>query len=256
MGLPLAVALAHARLTGHSIDESEVTVPETASTAYEIQDRLIELVDQPVVGWKIGATSEATRRRLGLKAPIAGPVFASTLFESGCEAAVDDFHHPPGIECEFVLRVAKPPEACRTRYDESDARRIVDGVSVGIELVNTRFDGNLDIPPALLVADGSAHSALVVAEPGGHQDPPDLTDAECHAICDGEERLSGTAADVLGGPYNALAWLMNHLRGRGHELEPGMLIATGTCTGILPSALDLDAAADAGAIGRATVRFR
>ncbi|MFT5530067.1 MAG: 2-keto-4-pentenoate hydratase [Candidatus Poriferisodalaceae bacterium] len=254
MPLPLQISLAHARIAGETVAAESSPVPGSAAEAYAVQDQLINLIDSPVVGWKIGATSTAMQERLGLRAPISGPIFANSLFESGTTLERDSYPHDLGAECEIVLRTKTAVLPGSDPFDVKRARALVDAVIPAIELVCSRFDANLDIPPALIVADGSLHAALVTGVP---LDPPthDLTTATCTSMIDGEVTASGTGVDVLGGPYIALAWLINHLISRGHELPAGSLVSTGTCTGIAPLAREQHAINDAGSLGRADVRL-
>ena len=46
--------------------------------------------------------------------------------------------------------------------------------------------------------------------------------------------ISGYGSDVLGSPLNVLEWSINHLSKRGKHINPGDIISTGTCTGIIP----------------------
>ena len=78
MNLPLPVALAHARLTMETVKPSEVDSPASATAAYEAQNQLSDLIDSPSLGWKVGATSAVSQEKLGVKAPICGPVFERT----------------------------------------------------------------------------------------------------------------------------------------------------------------------------------
>ena len=43
----------------------------------------------------------------------------------------------------------------------------------------------------------------------------------------GTEADSGTADNVDGGPFGALAWLANHLNDRGRQLQTGDIVTTG-----------------------------
>jgi 2-keto-4-pentenoate hydratase len=252
--LPLQISLAHARIAGETIAEASVVVPESAAAAYAVQDQLIGLIDSPLVGWKIGASSSAVQQRLGLKAPIAGPVFANTLHESGVTLERDDYPNTLGAECEIVFRTKTAVELGSAPFDIARSRSIVDGVIPAIELVCSRFEGNVDIPPALIVADGSLHAGLVLGR-SNEPSSDDLTNAICTASIDGEVIASGTGSDVLGGPYVALTWLINHLISRGHALPAGSLVSTGTCTGIAPLAREQQATNNAGQLGRVDVRL-
>jgi 2-oxo-3-hexenedioate decarboxylase/2-keto-4-pentenoate hydratase len=48
------------------------------------------------------------------------------------------------------------------------------------------------------------------------------------ALVNGVEVGRGSAADVLGHPHNALAWLANHLAADGKNLRAGQIVLTGS----------------------------
>ena len=50
----------------------------------------------------------------------------------------------------------------------------------------------------------------------------------------GSKIISGYGSNVLGSPLNVLEWSINHLSERGNSINPGNIISTGTCTGIIP----------------------
>lgn len=253
---PLAVTLAHARMVVELIPEDDVDVPESASAAYAVQDQLTNLLPSSVVGWKIGATSAATQERLGVKAPISGRVHQRTMLESGSTVDVTDFHHRPGIECEMAFRLGRDLPAAGQPVTAESARALVASVHPAIELVCTRYEAGFGVPPALLVADGSAHAALIIGDAVDPEKVEDLTAVTCRLVIDGESIAEGDGSEVLGDPYAALAWLCNHLRGRGIPLPSGSIVTTGTCTGIVPSGPDQHIANDAGALGSVGIHIR
>ena len=57
---------------------------------------------------------------------------------------------------------------------------------------------------------------------------PDLLQVAGRALINGKEAGSGTGADVLGHPHNALAWLANHLAAEGRGLHAGQIVLTGS----------------------------
>ena len=62
-----AAALKTARVEQRRIDTvPESCRPSTLEAAYQIQDKLIELLAEPIYGWKIGATSQKARDAVGI----------------------------------------------------------------------------------------------------------------------------------------------------------------------------------------------
>ncbi|MDP7068701.1 MAG: fumarylacetoacetate hydrolase family protein [Acidimicrobiales bacterium] len=249
MTLPLPVTLAHARLTMEAVDSSEVAVPESASLAYDAQDQLRELIDSPVVGWKVGATGPASQTKLGVKAPICGPVFERTLFESGSSVDVSEFHHQPGLESEFAFTLGVTVHPGGPVMTGVSAREMVSMVHPAIELVCSRFINNFEVDPALLVADGALHTALVLGSGSKPEEAPDLVSHELRTLVDGAAIASGTGIEVLGDPYESLAWLCNHLSRRGVTLPSGSVVTTGAATGLHTTAINQVVTTDGGDLG-------
>lgn len=81
--------------------------------------------------------------------------------------------------------------------------------------------------PAEAVADAGLHAALAIGS--RRKVSPDevrgLSAYECDLMCNGVPITRGRGLDVLGGPLEALGWL---LRGLPNGLRSGEIITTGT----------------------------
>lgn len=64
-------------------------------------------------------------------------------------------------------------------------------------------------------------------------DPAGLAAIEVGVSLDGRQVLTGRSDCVMDHPLNAVAWLARKLSARGHKLEIGDIVATGSCTTIL-----------------------
>ena len=255
VNLPLPVVLAHARLAMDMVTVSDVEVPHSALLAYDAQEQLIGLVDSALVGWKVGATSSASQGMLGVKTPICGPVFERTLVESGTEIAASNFHHRPGLESEFAFTLGMTIRPGGAVMNAKAAREVVSAVHPAIELVCSRFDSNFDVDPALLVADGALHAALVV---GPGTDPDEVEDLRTHqlrTLVNNEEIATGTGNEVLGDPFESLAWLCNHLNRRSLTLHAGSIVTTGAATGLHLTNADQLFTTDGGNLGSVSLNL-
>ena len=70
---------------------------------YAIQEHLVKLLvadGEVISGYKLGLTSLAMQKLLGVDQPDFGPVFASTVYRDGVEIPVDRFI-APRIEAEI-----------------------------------------------------------------------------------------------------------------------------------------------------------
>ena len=255
MSLPLPVALAHARLVMDTVQPSDVETPESASLAYDAQEQLTDLIDSPSAGWKVGATSPASQEKLGVKAPICGPVFQRTIFDSGDSVDLSSFHHQPGLESEFAFTIALTVRPGGPTMSALTAREMVSTVHVAIELVCSRFEENFEVDPALLVADGALHAGLVLGPGSEPEKVPDLVSHELRTLVNGENIARGTGVEVLGDPYESLAWLCNHLNKRGLVLPAGSVVTTGAATGLHMTTTGQEVTTDGGTLGSATLNL-
>ena len=255
VSLPLPVALAHARLVMDAVQSSEVETPGSASLAYDAQDQLSDLIDSPSAGWKVGATSPASQHKLGVKAPICGPVFERTMFDSGGSVDLSGFHHQPGLESEFAFTIGLTVRPGGPAMSALMAREMVSTVHVAIELVCSRFEENFEVDPALLVADGALHAGLVLGPGLKPETVPDLVSHELRTLVDGDEVATGTGAEVLGDPYESLAWLCNHLNKRGVTLPSGSVVTTGAATGLHVTGTGQEVVTDGGTLGSVTLNL-
>ena len=135
------------------------------------------------------------------------------------------------------------------------AREMVSTVHPAIELVCSRFTNNFEVDPALLVADGALHGALVMGSGSKPETVPSLSAHELRTLVDGVEIASGNGAEVLGDPYESLAWLCNHLNRRGVTLSAGSVVTTGAATGLHMTTSDQVVATDGGSLGSVTLNL-
>jgi 2-oxo-3-hexenedioate decarboxylase/2-keto-4-pentenoate hydratase len=228
--------------------------PISMADGYAIQ-RAFMLGDvRAVRAWKIGCTAANAQAMFNIAEPFCGPVFAGTIYNSPAELTAADFHMH-GVECEFVLRLGAalgPESGALTREELAD---YVDAVIPAIEIVSTRYDDFTGYGAAAIVADCAANGGLVLGEPRTAWQDLDLAAREVALKIDGAEVKRGRGRDVLGHPLAALAWFVARKQTEGETLPAGLMIATGTCTGIDFLAPGQQAEADFGELGTVRLRF-
>jgi len=225
----LARLLAEARRSGAALADA----PRALSLAegYSVGARVVALLGTPI-GWKIGATSAGAMAALGVSEPIRGRVFADGLLESGAR------YKPAGPR-----PVAAEPEI--SLYVGEDGRAV--SARLALEIVRPSRDDALALGAGFIVADNAAHVAVVLGPelPLVSLDRPEQVRVILRV--NGEARHGGTAADVLGDPRRALAWLAGAV---GPELEAGQPVASGAITRAAELAPGDTVVADFGEFGR------
>jgi 2-keto-4-pentenoate hydratase len=96
---------------------------------------------------------------------------------------------------------------------------------------------------------------VALGPPATVWDPDQLPGHAAAMLRNGKQVATGTGADVLGDPCQAMVWLANELRARGLGLRAGDLVITGACTPPHPIVAGDAMVADFGALGRVEIAF-
>jgi 2-keto-4-pentenoate hydratase len=134
------------------------------------------------------------------------------------------------IECEIaaVLKTDLPP--MKRPYTAKDISQAVDTVSPALEIVDDR-NANYDCisqQVLTLIADNAWNAGLVHGAMTTDWKDLDLSKLEGRVHINNKLAGSGFGSDVLGHPFNALAWLANNVLNQGQKIQAGMTVMTGT----------------------------
>ena len=179
--------------------------PRSVAQGVAAQQALAGLMGaQDPPGFKIGATAAAMQRYLGLEGPAAGFMSEASLHGSGSVLAWDRFFRP-GCECEIAVQLGRdlPAQPCTAAI----ARDAVEAVMPAIEIVENRYADLASFGAAGLIADQVFHSAAILGEPLQTWRETDLSAVRGTLSVDGDVRGEGFGRDLLGSPFDALAWL-------------------------------------------------
>ena len=199
----------------------------TIDDGYHVQQRVIELTKTGVrrVGRKIGLTSPAVQRQMGVDTPDFGVLFADMAC-GDAEPVPRGRLLQPRVEAEvaFVLGRDLPDRPVIT----TDVLRATEFVVAAIEIVDSRIkDWRISIVDT--VADNASSGMFVLGgAPRSLRVIDDLRACEMTLTCAGETVSSGTGAACLGHPVNAVVWLANVVAERGAPLQAGEVILSGS----------------------------
>ena len=227
--------------------------PQDLAEGYKAQCALEDALHQPVVGWKIAATSARGQKHIGVDGPIAGRLFASRIVEGGAQVSMHGNAMAAG-ECEFVFRLAQDLPARAAPYSREEVMAAVAAVHPGLEVPDSRFEDFAAAGAAQLAADNACTHWMAIG-PASDADWREI-DFSTHATClriDARTVTEGTGADVLGDPRDALTWLANNHALQGASLRAGQYITTGVTGQPSPIQTGQRVTADLGALGQVTV---
>lgn len=173
------------------------------------------------VGYKIGLTSARMQEMCSTDQPIAGVILADRVHKSGVCRPLGGYGHA-GLEFEIAVRMG----ADLTSDDPATVAAAVEAVAPAIEIIDDRNCDYAAFDLLTAVADNSWNAGVVL---GPFSSPwPDLAAATGVVSADGEEIDRGAGRDILGHPFNSVAWLADHLARQGERLRAGDLVMTGS----------------------------
>ncbi|OSC23650.1 4-oxalocrotonate decarboxylase [Mycobacterium vulneris] len=198
-------------------------------TAYQVQAALIAdkvAHGAKIVGVKLGLTSAAKQRRMGISSPLTAWLTDDMVLEPGAPLKINDLIHPR-VEPEIVFVLDK--RLAGPGVTRESALAAVGSVYCGLEVIDSRYtDFKFTLPD--VVADNASSAKFVVGELKCDAGELDLALEACALSVNGNVVDSATGAAVQGHPAEALALAANALAERGIALESGWIVLTGGMT--------------------------
>ncbi|NLJ55101.1 MAG: 2-keto-4-pentenoate hydratase [Intrasporangiaceae bacterium] len=222
--------------------------------AYAIQLAQIERLlseGRRVKGHKVGLTSAAMQKMLGVDEPDYGHLLDDFFYLEHQPIPVDRFLQPR-IEPEMAFVLKKTLTGPGVTVHEAAAA--VDFVLPALEIVDSRIrDWKIGLFDT--IADNASSGAVVLGST-----PTELTNVDLRltgGVLHKNAEVVGTGAGgaVLGSPINALVWLANTLGARGISLEAGHVVLPGAICGMVPVAGGDTVTATFAGLGSVTARF-
>ncbi|MEU6825412.1 2-keto-4-pentenoate hydratase [Streptomyces atriruber] len=225
--IEVAAALEEAARTGVPCAPVRSRLPEgDVEAAYAVQRLHVErgiTAGRRLVGRKIGLTSPAVQRQLGVDRPDFGALFADMAVPEGRSIAPGRLLQPK-VEAEVALVLGTDlPHRDPT---VADLLRATAFALPALEIVDSRI-ADWDITIVDTVADNASCGLYVL---GGTPVPLDRVDLRAVPMTltkNGEMVSEGTGTDCLGSPLNASLWLASTLAGLGDPLRAGDIVLTG-----------------------------
>jgi 2-keto-4-pentenoate hydratase len=191
------------------------------SAAYLVQSKLIarRAAEGHVrVGRKIGLTSKAVQRQLGVDQPDFGVLLDRMEIPDGGLVPAGLLLQPR-IEAEIAFRLATD----------------LDGAAsyAALEIVDSRI-AVWDITIVDTVADNASSGLFVISDHEVPLDGLDLASAGMQMLRNDAVVSTGTGSACLGHPLNALAWLASTAAAYGDPLRAGDIVLSGALGPMMP----------------------
>ena len=205
---------------------------DTVPAAYQVQREYLKLLagDQgQLAGYKLAYTTSTMQRQAGWHEPCAGALLATTIRRSPATLRAADYRRL-GMECEVAVQLASDLPASGAPYTRESVAEAVGAVMASFEIIDIRLPEGVSglVRTLISVATNISNAGAVLGPPVADWQDLDLAAARGAATINGVEVGSGYGSDVMGHPFEPLAWLANKLAAEGEGLDAGAIIITGS----------------------------
>lgn len=216
----------------------------------QIQEQAFIESGRRVVGRKIGLTSLAMQRQLGVDSPDFGFFTDDLLFDDGSEIEVSRFISPKvEPELAFILGTDLAPDATL-----EDVHAAIASTHLAVEIIDSRVrDWNIRLVDT--VADNASCGAVILDRTPVDVTADQLPQVTAAMSVGGTVVGSGTGADVMGHPLAPLHWLAGVLGQQGVTLKAGDIVLTGSFCAAAPVVAGQSVEVDYGRYGRLAAKF-
>lgn len=181
-------------------------------------------------GRKIGLTSVAVQKQLGVSQPDYGMLFADMeIPDGGCAPAARLLQ--PRAEAEIAFVLGRDLDAGTPTAGQM--LRAIDHALCAIEIVDSRI-ANWDIRIADTIADNASSGLYVLGGRPRMVHDIDLLLCGMVARRNGEIVSTGAGAACMGNPLAAAAWLAGAMAAAGRPLKAGEIILSGALGPMAP----------------------
>jgi 2-keto-4-pentenoate hydratase len=205
--------------------------PKTVGEGYDIQSHIERLsASKPIWGWKIAATSVHGQQHINVDRPLAGRILAERVTTYG-EPVPLGSNRMRVAELEFAFRIGEDIEPRPQRvWEVKEVMKLIDGLFLGSEIPDSRYDDFVSVGAAQLVADNACADRYVLGPEVKDWRGRDLVEHVVKGWIEGSDVITeGTGGNVLGDPRVAMTWMVNELSMHGVKLYKGQYVTTGTC---------------------------
>jgi len=250
----VADRLSSAERDRKAIDPPAAQAKLSAADAYRIQMINVErsvAAGRKVVGRKVGLTSLAMQKMLGVNEPDFGHLFDDMILASGAECRTASLMLPRvEPEIAFVLsRELRGPGVTR-----EDVMAAAEYVTPALEIIDTRIR-DWKITLADTIADNASSARVVLGAEKSSPNAYDLATTGMTLEKNGTTVEKGVGAAVLGHPAEPVAWLANKLAEFGQTLAAGSIIIPGALCRAVEVAAGDSIVARFDHLGAVSVRF-
>ncbi|MEU2041018.1 2-keto-4-pentenoate hydratase [Nocardia niwae] len=204
-----------------------------------------------VVGHKVGLSSEAMQRMMGVDEPDYGHLLAEMEVYEDVPVEAGRYLFPRvEVEVGFVLGADLPGAECT----EADVLAATVAFAPAIELIDSRIkDWNIGL--ADTISDNASSAGFVLGAQRVAPKDIDVKAIDAVLTRNGEVVAEGRSDAVLGDPVIAVAWLARKVASFGVRLKAGDIVLPGSCTRAIDARPGDDFHAEFAGLGSVRLQF-
>lgn len=252
MLINIAKKLDQAAATAQSVEQISKTDTLTLEQSYEIQKISIEQRlkrGEKLVGYKMGFTSHAKMKQMGVDDLIWGRLTDSMIIDDDGEIDLVNYVHPRAEpEIAFKLKSALSGEVTL-----EEALAALEAIAPAIEVIDSRYS-NFKFSLTDVIADNCSSTGFVV----GKWVAPDIDIAAINMQLkiNGDVAEEGLSSEILDHPLNSLVEAARCIATSGEQLEAGQIILAGAATAAIALSAGQSITADVGSLGSCGFRTK
>lgn len=215
----------------------------------QVEHRLAE--GRTIAGFKVGLTSRAMQRQLGVDSPDFGHLFDDMVLDGSAPVPLDRFI-APRIEPEISFVLGRDLEG--PGLTMADLLGAIDYAIASVEIIDSRIaDWRIGLVDT--IADNASSGALALGSRPVRVDAVDLAMVGNVLLRNGQVVTTGAGAAVLGDPLRAALFLANTLGGFGRTLPAGSIVMSGALSASVPIGAGDTFTARFSSLGELTLTF-
>lgn len=182
-----------------------------------------------IVGKKIGLTSFAVQKQLGVNQPDYGMLFKNTEVKENEELDFSELLQPKAeAEIAFVMRKDLDGDISMDKLIDA-----IDYALASIEIVGSRV-ANWDIRITDTIADNASASHFILGAQKTELKDIDLVNCEMKLLRNGDIASTGSGKACMDNPLNAALWLAQVMKENGTPLKAGEILLSGALGPMVP----------------------
>jgi 2-keto-4-pentenoate hydratase len=227
---------------------------ENLEFAYEVQNQLTEnrlSNGTRLVGRKIGLTSFAVQKQLGVDQPDYGMLFNDMEVMEGGLIPWSECMQPKA-EAEIAFIMGKDLD--HEKISISETLSAIEFAVPCIEIVGSRIK-DWDIRITDTIADNASASHFVIGHTPKKLSDFDTVNCQMKMLKNGEVASEGNGKACMGSPINATWWLANKMFELGRPLKKGEIVLAGALGPMVAANAGDEFKAEFSDLGSVSVKF-